>query len=370
MASSARFAHGELETFAAEVLIKAGLPTGDAGTIAASLVHADLIGVSTHGVARLPSYIERLRKGMVNPQPDIKVERKTNWSAAIDADNAMGAVVAQRAVTEVRAMMEQSGIGSVVVRGSNHFGTAGYYARAISGDDGIGICMSPASKSLAPFGSQEPLLGTNPYAVSAPAGRYSPWTMDMASSIAARGHIRIAAKEGKSIPEGWALDHEGRPTTDPDLALKGVMLPFAGSKGSALAMMIDIFGGVMSGSAFAGGIRDMNFDFEAPQNVGHFFMGWKIASFIELPAFNERMETLIGRLKALKPAAGFSEVMYPGEPEAKALEKHSVTGVLLKNEIAAGLGALGDELGVAFPAALPADHGAVPQPDAHGQRAN
>jgi L-2-hydroxycarboxylate dehydrogenase (NAD+) len=353
MALNARFAHAQLEDFTTQVLMEASLPPDDARTVAASLVHADLIGVSTHGVARLPSYVDRLKKGMVNPRPDIKVEHRSRWSASIDADNAMGAVVAQRAVTEVRAMIERSGIGSVVVRGSNHFGTAGYYARAISGDDGIGICMSPASRSLAPFGSQEPLLGTNPYAVSAPAGRYPPWTMDMASSIAARGHIRIAAKEGKPIPEGWALDKEGRPTTDPNLALQGVMLPFAGSKGSALAMMIDIFGGVMSGSAFGGDIRDMNFDFEAPQNVGHFFMGWKIESFIDMRSFTARMETLIGRLKALKPAANFSEVMYPGEPEARAREAHLVTGVPLKDEIAAALATVGRDFGVTFPMAMP-----------------
>jgi L-2-hydroxycarboxylate dehydrogenase (NAD+) len=351
MVSSARFAHDELAAFSVSVLVLAGLPDDDARTVAASLVHADLIGVSTHGVARLPSYVERLRTKMVNPRPNISVERRARWSASIDADNAMGAVVAQRAVAEVRAMMEEFGIGAVVVRGSNHFGTAGYYARAISGDDGVGICMSPASRSLAPFGSQEPLLGTNPYAVSAPAGRYAPWTMDMASSIAARGHIRIAAREGKSIPEGWALDQQGRPTTDPNLALKGVMLPFAGAKGSALAMMIDIFGGVMSGSAFAGDIRDMNFDFEAPQNVGHFFMGWKIDSFIDLAVFNLRMEKLIERVKALKPAAGFTEVMYPGELESNAHERHLVTGVPLKNEIAAALGMVGEEFGVKFPVA-------------------
>jgi LDH2 family malate/lactate/ureidoglycolate dehydrogenase len=135
------------------------------------------------------------------------------------------------------------------------------------------------------------------------------------------------------------------------------MLPFAGSKGSALAMMIDIFGGVMSGSAFAGDIRDMNFDFEAPQDVGHFFMGWKIDSFIDLSLFNARMETLIGRLKALKPAVGFNEVMYPGEPEANAYERHLAAGISLKNEIAAALGTLGSELGIAFPLAREADEG-------------
>jgi L-2-hydroxycarboxylate dehydrogenase (NAD+) len=352
MGSSRRFSPDRLQAFCGEVLTRAGLPETDAETVAASLVHADLIGVSTHGMARLPSYLERLKREMVNPRPEIKVERRTRWSVAIDADNAMGAVVSKRAVAEVRAMIKEFGIGGAVVRRSNHFGTAGYWARAISDDDAIGICLSPASKSLAPFGSQEPLLGPNPYAVSAPAGRHAPWTMDMASSVAARGHIRLAARQGTQIPEGWALDHEGRPTTDPTLALRGVMLPFAGPKGSAIAMMIDVLGGVMSGSAFAGDIRDMNFDFEAPPDVGHFFMGWDINAFIDLQEFKSRMETLIDRVKALKPAAGIQEVMYPGEPEARAAHRNRTLGVALMPEVATALEAAGDDYKVVFPGPL------------------
>lgn len=350
MAGSVRFAHAELEAFCGAVLCHAGLAQEDAAVVAASLIHADLIGVSTHGVARLPSYVERLRRGLVKLAPAIRVEQRSLWSAAIDADNAMGAVGATRAVAEARRMVHQCGIGAVVVRGSNHFGTAGYYARALAGDDCVGICMSPASKSLAPFGSKQPLLGTNPYALSVPAGRYTAWTMDMASSVAARGHIRLAAKQHKAIPEGWALDAEGRPTIDAQQALRGVMLPFGGAKGSAVAMMVEILGGVLSGSAFAGGIRDMNVDFEAPQNVGHFFMAFKIEGLLDLGVFTARMETLIDKLKALEPAAGVSEVMYPGEPELKASLVNAVQGVPLKAEIADGLRELGQSLGLALPA--------------------
>jgi LDH2 family malate/lactate/ureidoglycolate dehydrogenase len=338
-----------LEAFSTDVLSRVGMPDRDARIVGASLIHADLIGVSTHGVARLPSYVERLQRGLVNPNPRIEVETRHPWSAAINADNAMGVVAGMRAVEIVREMAGTVGIGAAVVRGSNHFGTAGYYARLMSGEDSVGFCLSPASKSLAPFGSREPLFGTNPFALSVPAGRYDPWTMDMASSVAARGHIRIAARNGTPIPEGWALDAEGRETTDAQRALHGVMLPFAGPKGSALAMMVDILGGVMSGSGFAGSIRDMNFDFEAPQDVGHFFLAWKIDAFLPLAQFTERMETLIGRMKALKPAAGADEVKYPGEIEAAAMRARRVQGIPIGAAVLASLRDLGRAHDVAFP---------------------
>ncbi len=348
-----RWSSDALETFSRDVFIALGVPAQDAVQVAHGLVNADLIGVSTHGVARLPSYVERLVRGLVNPRPEITVQQRLPWSVTIDADNAMGALGANRAVREVRERVGQLGIGAAVVRGSNHYGTAGFYARALAGSDSIGICLSPASKSLAPFGSQEPLLGTNPWAVSIPAGRHPNWTMDMATSVAARGHIRLAAKAGTPIPEGWALDGDGLPTTDPVKALRGVMLPFAGPKGSAIAMMVDILGGVLSGSAYGGDIRDMNVDFEAPQNVGHFFMAFKIAAFIEPADFADRMETLIARLKALKPAAGVTEVMYPGEPEARSAQAKHSSGIALKPEIVAALQKTAEDLHLSFPAPQP-----------------
>jgi L-2-hydroxycarboxylate dehydrogenase (NAD+) len=350
--SGNRWSYAQLEMFSKNVFMVLGVSEHDADLVARSLVDADLIGVSTHGVARLPSYVQRLKRGLVNPVPKILVESALPWSSNIFADNAMGAVVGTRAVQEVRDKIEKIGIGVAVVRGSNHFGTAGYYARALAGDDCISICLSPASKSLAPYGSQEPLFGTNPWSVSVPAGRYPNWTMDMATSVAARGHIRLAARAHQAIPEGWALDEEGKPTTDPVAALRGVMLPFAGPKGSALAMMVDILGGVLSGSAFGGEIRDMNVDFDAPQDVGHFFMAFKVAGFMPLSQFTSRMEDLISRLKLLKPAAGISEVMYPGEIEFWKGQDNRATGVLLPDEISASLKQVAEEFGLAFPSKI------------------
>lgn len=251
------------------------------------------------------------------------------FAACVDGDNAMGAVVAQRAMAEALARAETVGIGVVVARRSNHFGAAGYWARQAVAQDCIGICITPASKSLAPYGSKAPLFGTNPFAVAVPAGRHAPWVMDFATSVAARGHIRLAARAGQPIPEGWALDRDGRPTTDAAKALEGVMLPFAGPKGSALSMLADILGGVLSGAAFAGKIRDMNTDFSAPQDLGHFFLAMKIEAFLPIGEFAARMEEMIARIKALPPVPGVDDVLYPGEPEARTAAERMRQGVPL-----------------------------------------
>lgn len=336
-----------LRAFAAEIFRHCGLEPHAADIVAESLVWADLSGVETHGVARIPSYVERLRRKLVNAAPRIHVESRMPFAATLDGDNAMGAVVADHAMREALTRAASVGIGVVVARHSNHFGTAGYWARMAAHEHCIGVCISPASKSLAPFGSKAPLFGTNPFAIAVPAGARAPWVMDFATSVAARGHIRLAAREGRTIPEGWALDRDGYSTTDAAKALEGVMLPFAGPKGSALSMLADILGGVLAGAAFGGEIRDMNTDFTAPQGVGHFFMAMRIEAFMPAGEFTTRMAQLIDRVKALPPAAGFDEVMYPGEPEARRAAERRETGVPLSSTTRAALAKVAGELGIA-----------------------
>jgi len=335
-----------LHAFASRIFARCGLDKEAAGVVADSLAWADLHGLDTHGAARIPSYVERFRRQMVNPRPRMTLESRMPFAASLDGDNAMGAIVAERAMREALARAESLGIGVVVARRSNHFGAAGYWARMAPPKNCIGICVSPASKSLAPFGSKAPLFGTNPFAVAVPAGERTPWVMDFATSIAARGHIRLAAKDGRPIPEGWALDAEGRPTTDAARALEGVMLPFAGPKGSALSMLADILGGVLAGAAFAGDIRDMNTDFSAPQDVGHFFLAMRVDAFMPAEAFAARMQEMIGRIKALPPAAGVAEVMYPGEPEARTAAERSRRGLPLSDATRAALARLAAELDI------------------------
>lgn len=332
-----------LRAFTAEVFCRVGLDSDAAGIVAESLVWADLAGVDSHGVARIPSYIERLHKKLVNDAPRMQVDSRLPFAASLDGDNGMGALVAERAMREALERARQIGVGVVVARRSNHFGTAGYWARKAVPEGCIGICISPASKSLAPFGSKAPLFGTNPFAVAVPAGARAPWVMDLATSVAARGHIRLAVREGRTIPEGWALDRDGQPTTDAARALEGVMLPFAGPKGSALSMLADILGGVLAGAAFGGEIRDMNTDFTAPQELGHFFMAMRVDAFMPADEFAARMGQLIDRTKALPPAAGFSEVMYPGEPEARRAAARRATGVPLSAATRSALAKLAAE---------------------------
>lgn len=344
----------DLTRLATSIFVHEGLFPADAQIVAESLVAADLRGVDTHGVARIPSYVERFPNRLVEPRPQIVVTSRMPWAVSVDGGNGMGPVVANRAMSEAIARAETFGIGAATARRSNHFGAAAHYALQAVAHDCIGITLTPASKSLAPFGSREPLFGTNPIAVAVPAGSHDPWVMDMASSIAARGHVRLAARHGKPIPEGWALDELGRPTTDAEAALAGVMLPFAGVKGSALAMLIDILGGVLSGSGFAGAIRDMTRDFDAPQDVGHFFLAMKVEAFMPLAEFNDRMETAIARLKSLKPAAGFTEVLYPGEPEARRQRKHLEYGIPLTPEVYDSIKRVAEPSGIAMPAAIAA----------------
>jgi L-2-hydroxycarboxylate dehydrogenase (NAD+) len=349
-----KYCAGDLTQLATSIFVHEGLSQSDAQIVAESLVAADLRGVDTHGVARIPSYVERFPKRLVEPRPRIVVTSRMPWAASVDGGNGMGPVVANRAMSEVINRAETFGIGAATAHRSNHFGAAAHYALRAVAHDCIGITVSPASKSLAPFGSREPLFGTNPIAVAVPAGSHSPWVMDMASSVAARGHIRLAARHGKPIPEGWALDELGRPTIDAKTALAGVMLPFAGVKGSAIAMLIDILGGVLSGSGFAGTIRDMTRDFDEPQDVGHFFLAMKVEAFMPLAEFNERMETAIARLKALKPAAGFTEILYPGEPEARRQREHLKNGIPLTPEVYESIKKVAEPSGIAMPAAIAA----------------
>ncbi|RTL91720.1 Ldh family oxidoreductase [Ancylobacter aquaticus] len=347
-----RYDADALTAWTAAVFSHWRLPLADAATVAHSLVAANLRGVDTHGATRIPAYIERLRRDLVEPEPKVVVGSAMPFAATVDGGNGMGPVVGQIAMDEALKRADGIGIGVVTARRSNHFGAAAYYALQAVERGCIGLCLSPASKSLAPFGSQEPLFGTNPIAVAIPAGRHAPWVMDMATSVAARGHIRLAVRHGHAIPEGWALDADGHPTTDAERALAGVMLPFAGAKGSALAMLVDILGGVLAGSGFGGSIRNMTEDFDAPQDVGHFFLALKIEGLMPLAEFNARMEQEVAHLKALKPAAGVDEVLYPGEPEAHREQERRAWGIPLSIQVVDALRLLADEVGTPFPPPL------------------
>jgi LDH2 family malate/lactate/ureidoglycolate dehydrogenase len=303
--------------FAKRLLLAHGVPVEDAGIAAECMVQADLRGVDTHGVMRLPGYLDRIRRGLVNPRPEIKVRRVTPVSLAVDGDNGLGQVVATRAMREAIAVAGNFGCGVAGVRRSTHFGMAASFALQAIQAGFIGIVYTNASASMPPWGGRQPILGTSPLAVGAPGGSLGPFVLDMSSAVAARGKIRKALRRGETIPEGYALDADGRPTTDPAKALQGVILPLGGPKGSGLAMMMDIFGGVLTGAAFAGDVGDQAKDFDRPQNVGHFMFAMRPDLFVSKEEYKARMDTLVGRVHACPPAEGFSEVLIAGEIEAR-----------------------------------------------------
>lgn len=306
----------EADAFAQRLLVAHGTQEDGAATVAHSLVRADLRGVDSHGIRLLPMYLKRLDLGLINPRPQLSPERVAPAAARLDGENAFGAVVATRAMEEAMAIANAVGLGVVSVRRSTHFGMAANYILQALEANFVAIVFTNASPGVPPWGGRTAFLGTSPIAVGVPGGRLAPFVLDMSPAVAARGKVLKALRRGERIPDGWALDDQGRPTTDPAAALRGVQLPL-GPKGAALSMWMDIFCGVLSGAAFAGDVANQREDLDRPQNVGHFFLAMRPELFIPGDAVYARMDMFVERLRALPRAEGFNEILMPGEPEAR-----------------------------------------------------
>jgi LDH2 family malate/lactate/ureidoglycolate dehydrogenase len=251
----------------------------------------------------------------------------TPVAAALDGQNGFGFVIGTRAMAEAIALARKSGIGIVSARRSTHFGMAASYALQALDAGFVSLVFTNASRAMPPWGGREALLGTSPLAAGAPGGKLAPFVLDMSPAVAARGKIRLAEKRGEKIPLGFALDAQGRPTTDPAEALKGVVLPIGGPKGSGLSMLMDIFGGVLSGAAYAGEVADQYKVFDRAQNVGHFFLAMRPDLFVSKKEYRARMDTLVERVRACPKAQGFDEILLPGEMEAREEEKRTRSGI-------------------------------------------
>lgn len=337
---------GEATRIAAELLGANGVPSADAATIARCLVRADLRGVDSHGITRLPGYLDRLRRGLIRPDPELVPERIALATARLDGQDGFGFVVATRAMAEATSIATTTGIGMVGVRRSTHFGMAANYALQAIEAGFIGIVFTNASPGMAPFGARDAIIGTSPLAAGAPGGALGPFVLDMSPAVVARGRIRRAVRHGEPIPEGWALDADGRPTTDPAAALAGVMLPIGGPKGSGISMLMDILGGVLTGAAFAGRVGDMTKEFDRPQDVGHLLVAIRPDLFLPRDEYLARMDTLIARIHEARPAAGFNEVLVPGELEARREREREVSGIPYDPADLAGLDDEADRVGV------------------------
>ncbi|KAK7744403.1 hypothetical protein SLS62_010193 [Diatrype stigma] len=314
--------------FVESVLAGHGTPAGHAATVARCLVAADLRGVDTHGINRIPSYAARIRQGVLDAAAAPVVARVTPVVARVDARNGFGFVAAEAAIDEAVDMAEQFGIGLVGVNHSNHFGMAAWVCQRAVDRGMMSLVFTNSSPALPVFGGREKLIGVSPLACGAPGGAETkrPFILDMAPSVAARGKIYKAKRRGEKIPLDWALDAEGRPTDDPAAALEGVMLPMGGPKGSALAIMMDVFSGVLTGSAFAGHVTGP-YDPSKPSDVGHFLVAIKPDLFVGLDEFRQRMDYLYQRVVGSEKAAGVERIYFPGEIEQLTQEERERTGI-------------------------------------------
>lgn len=340
------------EAFAAGLLRVHGVPEADAATTARCLVRADLRGVDTHGIVRLPGYLDRIVRGLVDPAPDLAPQRVAAAVAHLDGRNGLGFVVASRAMDEAMAIAREAGTGLVGVHRSTHFGMAANYLLQAVEAGFAAFVFTNASPAMPPFGGRQELLGTSPFGAAMPNPGGQPFVLDMSPSVAARGKIRKAAREGRPIPEGYALDEHGRPTTDAEAALRGVVLPIGGAKGAGLSMLMDLFCGVLTGAAFAGRVGDQYKAFDRPQNVGHFIMAIRPDLFLGSLTFGARMAEEVAVIRASPRAEGFDEILLPGEPEARTEARRRDDGIPYRCADLAPLADVARARGVELPPGL------------------
>lgn len=318
---------------AVAILTARDVPADDAETTARALVAADLRGIDSHGLACLSDYADALAELRFNPRPELKITHRVPWASSIDGDNGLGPVAADLAMRLALEAADAFGIGAASVKNSNHYGAAGVYALRAAERGCIGLASANAFAITAPFGARAPFFGTNPLAAAVPAGKYPPFLLDMATSAGALRKIRKALAEGTPIPEGWALDADGHPTTDPARAVNGMLLPFGGAKGSGLAMLLDILTGGLSGGLFSIDVLNSFTNRYRPAANCHVFLVLRIDAFTDYDGFIRRMEEMISRLTALPPAPGFDAVGYPGERSAATLARRRAAGIPLSRVV-------------------------------------
>jgi LDH2 family malate/lactate/ureidoglycolate dehydrogenase len=336
----------DARTFIESILTAYGVPPENAAIVAKCLVEADLRGVDTHGINRIPSYLARIRQGTLDPKASPELTQLTPVVAQVDGHNSFGFLSAHMGMARAIEMAKESGIGMVSVKNSNHFGMAASFVLQAIEADMLSLVFTNSSPALAPWGGVQKLMGVSPIACGAPAGATRPFVLDMAPSVAARGKIHKALRRGEKIPADWAVDREGRPTEDPARALEGAMLPIGGPKGSGLSIMMDVFSGVLSGAAFAGHVSSPHDAAAPPANVGHFLVAIKPGLFVGLDAFKERMDYLYRRVVGSAGAEPDGRVYFPGEIEALCWEERVRDGVPLVQGEVAGLEREAERVGV------------------------
>ena len=327
-----RFRESTLRKFSEDCLTAVGVRSDHSATAVDLMLFADRRGHASHGIVRLPVYGKRVVAGAVETGGEPAISREFGAVALVDGGNLLGPVVGSFSIARAIGLAESFGIGLVLANHSNHYGAAAYYTLEAVKRGMVGISASNAPPNMAPFGGRERFLGTNPLSIAVPTRTGSPFVLDMASSVVARGKIILAAQKGEKIPEGWALDPEGRVTTDAADALLGCVLPFGGAKGSAISMLIDILGGLISGASFGRHLNTLE-DLTTQQNLGQVFIVINPDVFQDRSVMLDRMDDLIHQLKSTPRAEGFQEILYPGEIEHNTEARIGKEGIPLSDDV-------------------------------------
>lgn len=341
-----RVAAEGLRAFATRALVAIGVPESDASLVADSLVQADLWGHQSHGVLRLPWYVARLRSGAMSTTTTPRTLVDTGPLLLLDGRHGIGQVLADHAREQAVARAKEFGIGAVAVRDSNHFGTAMYYTRRAARQGCVAILTTNASPAMAPWGGRRKVLGTNPWSLAAPYAGDKVLALDIANTAVARGKIYLARQRGEPVPETWALSADGAPTTDAAEAVRGLILPMAGHKGYAIAFMMDVLSGALTGSQVGTSVHGP-YEADKRSGCGHLMIAIDVATLRSPDDFAAGVTALVEEVKAAPLAEGFTEIVYPGELEDRAeQETLAAGGILLPRQTRADLAVLADQTGV------------------------
>ena len=310
----------KLKTLLKKIFLKHGLSNSHSLICSDALINAELVGAYGHGLSRLKMYCDRIKKKLINPKPKIKIKNISSSIAHVDANNSIGFVAADIGMKKAIQCAKRTGVGLVAIKNSGHYGLSGYYAEKAVKQNLITMIYTNAPPAIAPHGGLKSLFGTNPICFGTPTSSKIPFILDTSISKINRGKIRVAARNNKEIPEGVALDKNGKPTTNAKRALEGVQLPIAGYRGSGLAWMVDILSGVLTGGNHAGRVKDPFDDFSGPQNIGHLIITFKSNLFTK--NFNKRIKDNIKTIKRIPKIKGNKKIFYPGENKFSRFKKN------------------------------------------------
>src|ERR1700738_7312 len=334
-----------LEAFITSALTSVGIPIEDARQVAALMAESDAYGGGAHGIFRLQQYVTQIETGGVNSRPNIRVINDRPGTALIDGDNALGHLVMKQAAELAIEKARQTGVGWVGTRRSNHAGPAHLYARMPMQQDMVGLYFGVGNANLVPpWGGTEALLSTNPIAIAVPGSRHPAIVLDMATTNTALGKIRLMAQRNEQIPEGWMIDRQGKPLTDPKRASEGFLVPVGGPKGYGLALMFGLLAGTLNGAAFGRNVVNYTKDSKTPSNTGQAILALDITAFADVQTFKHNVDEVWEMMKSSPTLPGVDEVRLPGERSGLLYAERVAHGVPLGPELRKVLDELSDRL--------------------------